>query len=79
MELEIFVHHCLDIEADGGDGGDHLSSLESVQDGRLAGTVKTKDKDSHLLRANQVSEVAEQTSHDDISLASLLALVYKIN
>ena len=71
LELEIFVHDRLDIEADGGDGGDHFSGLESVQDGRLAGAVKTQDKDSHLLGANQVPEVAEQASHDDDSVTGL--------
>merc|ERR1711860_286304 len=83
LELEIFVDHRLDIEADGGDGGDHLSGLESVQDGRLAGAIKTQDQDSHLFGANQVPEVAEQTSHDvcvtSLSLSDQIALQLKFS
>lgn len=83
LELEIFVDHRLDIEADGGDGGDHLPGLESVQDGRLAGAIKTQDQDSHLLGANQVPEVAEQTSHDvcvtSLPLSDQIALQLKFS
>ena len=59
LELEIFVHNSLDIEADGGDGGDHLAGLESVEDGGLAGPVQAQDEYPHLPGPDQVAEITE--------------------
>lgn len=33
IELDLLIGHCLDVEADGRDGGDVLAELESVEDG----------------------------------------------
>ena len=41
LELEIFVHDSLDVEADGGDGGHDLPQLQLVQDGCLTSSIQT--------------------------------------
>lgn len=41
---------------DGGDGGDDLSQLELVQDGRLSGGVESDHQDAHLLLAEEALE-----------------------
>ena len=63
LELEIFVHDSLDVEADGGDGGDDLAGLQPVEDGRLAGPVQAEDEYPHLTRPDQVTEITEESSH----------------
>lgn len=40
-KANVLVLDCLDVEADGGDGGHDLTQLELIQDGRLTGGVKT--------------------------------------
>mmetsp|Transcript_42278 Transcript_42278/g.135353 ORF Transcript_42278/g.135353 Transcript_42278/m.135353 type:complete len:207 (+) Transcript_42278:281-901(+) len=44
-ETDVLVLHGLDVEPDGGDGGDDLAELELVQNGGLTGRVKTHLRD----------------------------------
>ena len=48
-KADVLVLHSLHVEADGGDGGDHLAKLELVEHGGLAGVVEAKQKNAHLL------------------------------
>lgn len=64
MEFQVFVLHLFNIEADGGNGGDHLAHLQPVQNGGLASAVQTQDEDAHLSRAQQATEVAEQPPYN---------------
>ena len=41
-EVDVLVLDRLDVEPDGGDGGDDLAELELVEDGGLAGGVEAK-------------------------------------
>lgn len=49
IELDILVRDGLDVEADGGNGGDVLAELELVEDSGLAGGVESKHEQAHLL------------------------------
>ena len=44
-EVDVLVLDALHVEANGGDGGDHLAQLELVQHGGLAGIVQAKHND----------------------------------
>ena len=49
---------------DGWNGGDDLSELELVQDGRFTGGVETHHQDSHLLLAEEAfEEGGEHVAH----------------
>lgn len=48
VKLEVLVAERLDVEADGGLGGDDLADLQPVQDGGLAGTVEAEDQYAEL-------------------------------
>mmetsp|Transcript_104587 Transcript_104587/g.253871 ORF Transcript_104587/g.253871 Transcript_104587/m.253871 type:complete len:230 (+) Transcript_104587:108-797(+) len=50
-ERDVLVLDGLDVEADRGDGGDHLTQLQLVQDGGLASGIQTDHQDAHLLLA----------------------------
>lgn len=41
IKLDVLVGDGLDVEADGGDGGDVLAELELVEDGGLASGIET--------------------------------------
>lgn len=56
VELDILVGDRLHVEPDGGDGGDGLSQLQLVQDGRLTGGVKSEHQYSHLLVAKDLCQ-----------------------
>ena len=62
-EADVLVLNRLDVEADGGDGGDNLAQLELVEDGRLTGRVQPDHQDPHLLLAKQVLEQADVSAH----------------
>lgn len=49
VELDVLVGDRLDVEADGGNGGDVLAELELVQDCCLSSSVETQHQQSHLL------------------------------
>mmetsp|Transcript_30103 Transcript_30103/g.97097 ORF Transcript_30103/g.97097 Transcript_30103/m.97097 type:complete len:265 (-) Transcript_30103:53-847(-) len=55
-ERNVFVLDSLDVEADGGDGGDDLAQLELVQDGGLAGRVQTNHQDADIFLAKEAEE-----------------------
>lgn len=50
-ELDVLVLDGLNVEADGGDGGDDFTELELVQNGGLSCSVQTNHQDTHLLLA----------------------------
>ena len=53
----------------GRDGGDDLAKLELVQDGGLAGGVKTDHQDAHFFLAEKALEqCAERLPHDDVCM-----------
>lgn len=56
VELDVLVGDGLHVEADRGNGGNGLSQFEFVQDGRLAGSVKSKHQYSHLLVAKDLGK-----------------------
>ena len=56
LELEIFVHDSLDVEADGWNGGDYLAEFELVKDGRFTCGVQTDHQNAHLLLPEETSE-----------------------
>jgi len=55
-ELDVLVLYGLDVEADGGNGGDDFTELELVQDGGFTGSIKTDHQNSHLLLPPQSVE-----------------------
>ena len=60
-ERDVLVLNSLNVETNGGDGGDNLTQLQLVQDGGLTGSIKTNHKDTHLLLAGE--ELGENVSH----------------
>lgn len=63
-EVDVLVLDCLDVEADGGDGGHDLTELELVEDGGLTGGVETDHEDSHVLLTEELAEeLAETCAH----------------
>lgn len=46
----------LDVEANGGDGGDNLPEFELVKDGRFTSGIQADHEDSHFLLAQKASE-----------------------
>ena len=78
-EADVLVLDRLDVEADGGNGGDDLAQLELVQNGRLTGRVQADHQNSHLLFAKEAAEkICEQVAHDErgeISVCSLSSSV----
>lgn len=50
-ELNVLVLDGLDVEADGGDGGDNFTKLELVEDGGFTGGIESDHQNSHLLLA----------------------------
>lgn len=50
-ELDVLVLDSLDVETDGGDGGDDLTKLQLVKDGGFTGGIETDHQNSHLLLA----------------------------
>lgn len=63
VKLDILVGDRLDVEADGGDGGDVLAELELVEDGGLAGGVEAEHEEAHFLGS-------EDLAHDFGELAT---------
>ena len=63
IELDVLVGDGLDVEADGGDGGDVLAELELVEDGGLAGSVQAEHEEAHFLGS-------EDLAHDFGDLAA---------
>jgi len=55
-EGDVLVLDRLDIEADGGDGGDDFTKLELVQDGGLTSSVETDHQNAHLLLAKEAGK-----------------------
>jgi len=55
-EGDVLVFDGLDVEADGGDGGDDLAEFELVKNGGLTGGVQTDHQDAHLLLPEESSE-----------------------
>lgn len=49
IKFDVLVGNGLDVEADGGDGGNVLAQLELVEDGGLAGGVEAEHEQAHLL------------------------------
>ena len=45
-EVDMLVLHCLHVEANGGDGGDHLPKLELVEHGGLPRVVQAQHDDA---------------------------------
>ena len=70
-EVDVLVLHALHVEADGGDGGDHLAQLELVQHGRLAGVVQPQHDDPG--RAGR-GEPVDQSRDKDPHVVGLLCL-----
>ena len=65
-EADVFVLHRLHVEADGGDGGDHLAQLELIQDGGLPRGVQAHHQNAHLLLAKHAREqLAERKTHSE--------------
>lgn len=48
-EGQVLVGDTLDIETDGGDGGDNVSELELVEKGSLSGSMQTQDQQAQVL------------------------------
>lgn len=63
VKLDILVGDGLDVEADGGNGGDVLAELELVEDGGLAGGVEAEHEEAHFLGS-------EDLAHDFGELAT---------
>jgi len=55
-EGDILVLDRLDIEADGGDGGNDFTEFKLVKDGRLAGGVEADHQNPHLFLAEEGSK-----------------------
>lgn len=55
VELDVLVCDGLDVEADGGNGGDVLAELELVEDGGFAGGVETQHQQAHLLGSEDLA------------------------
>ena len=49
IELDVLVGDGLDVEADGGDGGDVLAQFKLVQNRSLPGSVEAQHQKAHLL------------------------------
>lgn len=65
VELDVLVGDGLDVEADGGNGGDVLAQLELVEDGGFAGSVEAQHEQAHLLGAEDAAHhLGELASHD---------------
>jgi len=52
-EGDVLVFDSLDIETNGGDGGDDFSELQFVQDGSFTGGIQSNHENSHLLLPEQ--------------------------
>jgi len=50
-ERNVLVFDGLDVETDGGDGGDNFTELELVKDGSFTGSIEANHENSHLLLA----------------------------
>jgi len=55
-EGDILVFNGLNVETDGGDGGDNLTELELIEDCGLARSVQPDHEDAHLLLAKEALE-----------------------
>ena len=63
-EGDVLVLDSLDVETDGGDGGDDLSKLQLVKDGSLTGGIESDHQNTHLLLAEEPFErLGEKTAH----------------
>lgn len=64
IKFDVFVGNSLDVEADGGDGGDVLAELELVEDGGLARGVETQHEQAHLLGSEDLAHhLGELATH----------------
>lgn len=65
VELDVLVGDGLDVEADGGNGGNVLAELQLVQDGGLAGSVETEHEQTHFLGPEDLAHhLADLATHD---------------
>jgi len=65
-EGDVLILDRLDVEANGGNGGDNLAKLELVQDGGLAGGVQTYHQDAHIPLAEEPAEhLRHRKTHGD--------------
>lgn len=55
VELDVLVRDRLDVEADGGDGGDILAELQLVKDRRLSGSIETEHEKAHFLGSEDLA------------------------
>lgn len=63
-KVDVLVLDGLDVESNGGDGGDDFSELEFVEDGGLSGGIKSDHEDAHLLLSNEsLKGLSKQSSH----------------
>ena len=65
-EADVLVLDSLDVETNGGDGGDDLTQLQFVQDGGLTGGIEPDHKDPHLLLSAE--KLGENVSHFECGL-----------
>ena len=62
-EADVLVLNSLNVETNGGNGGNDLTELELVQDGGLSGGIKTDHQDPHLLLSTE--ELGKNVPHLD--------------
>lgn len=55
-KLDVLVLDSLDVESNGGNGGDNLTKLELVENGGFTGGIETNHQDTHLLLPPQLIE-----------------------
>jgi hypothetical protein len=55
VELDVLVGDALDVEANGGNGGNVLAELELVEDGGLSGGVETEHEEAHFLGSEDLA------------------------
>jgi hypothetical protein len=64
-ELNVLVLDSLDVEANGGDGGDDLTKLKLVKNGGFTGGIETNHQDTHLLLSPQlIEDLGKCETHD---------------
>ena len=54
------------------------NDLQSVEEGRLAGTVETEDEYAHLPRAEEVLKVAYEPTHPAAAVLYILLLLLRV-
>ena len=63
-EGDVLVLDSLDVETDGGDGGDDLSKLQLVKDGSLTGGIESDHQNTHLLLTEEtVESLGKKVTH----------------